>query len=91
MAEAAVQALAMPMLHVYRNILRTAKYFPSRKRDKMIIAIKEEFREKRGLPEGVALAHAREVAERGLSDLRGYMPQHNEDGSIDVTLKGATQ
>lgn len=37
----------MPMLHLYRNILKAAKYFPSKKRDRIILGIKAEFREKK--------------------------------------------
>lgn len=37
------------------------------------------------------LAHAREVAERGLGDLQIYLPENSvcEDGTIDLRLRGA--
>jgi hypothetical protein len=35
------------ILHLYRNILAAAKYFPSKKRDRIIDGIKAEFRDSR--------------------------------------------
>ncbi len=43
-----------------------------------------------GLQEGEKLTHARVVAERGLSDLRAYLPAAGAEGDISVSLKGAT-
>lgn len=37
----------LPMLQLYRHILKAAKQFPSVKRPKIIQQIKEEFRENR--------------------------------------------
>jgi hypothetical protein len=34
----------MSTLHLYRNILRAAQYFPSKKKNSIIKTIKEEFR-----------------------------------------------
>ncbi|KAL6760848.1 hypothetical protein V8C86DRAFT_2546279 [Haematococcus lacustris] len=81
-----------PILHLYRQILKAAKYFPSKKRDSIIREIKLEFKANKGLADSGKLAQARQVAERGLSDLRGYMPvnsSHNDN--IDIHLKGFTQ
>jgi hypothetical protein len=36
-----------PMLHIYRNILKAAKYFPSIKRDRIITEIKADFKTKK--------------------------------------------
>ncbi len=47
MGTAAVAAAQMPMLHLYRNILKAAKHFPSRKRDRIIAEIKADFRAKK--------------------------------------------
>eukprot|EP00197_Chlamydomonas_leiostraca_P003774 CAMPEP_0202865560 /NCGR_PEP_ID=MMETSP1391-20130828/6232_1 /ASSEMBLY_ACC=CAM_ASM_000867 /TAXON_ID=1034604 /ORGANISM="Chlamydomonas leiostraca, Strain SAG 11-49" /LENGTH=86 /DNA_ID=CAMNT_0049545419 /DNA_START=36 /DNA_END=296 /DNA_ORIENTATION=- len=82
---------AEPMLSLYRGILKAAKHFPSKKRDRIIIEIKAEFRAKKGLSDPAQLAKAREVAERGLADLQSYLP-HNRvgpQGGIDLHLRGA--
>jgi hypothetical protein len=34
----------MPTLHLYRHILKAAKHFPSRKRDRIYEEIRREFR-----------------------------------------------
>lgn len=50
-------AAPMPLLHVYRHILKAAKYFPSIKRDRIIAGIKTEFKENkvRGCSDGARL------------------------------------
>ena len=37
----------MPMLHVYRHILKAARFFPSVKRDRIIAEIKSDFKAKK--------------------------------------------
>lgn len=81
----------MPMLHVYRQILKAARFFPSIKRDRIIAEIKHDFRAKKDLTDPERLSHARELAERGLSDLQAYLPAARDaGGDISVSLKGAT-
>ncbi|KAF5828105.1 hypothetical protein DUNSADRAFT_18187 [Dunaliella salina] len=81
----------MPMLHVYRQILKAARFFPSIKRDHIIAEIKHDFRAKKDLTDPDKLSHARELAERGLSDLQSYLPAARDSGGdISVSLKGAT-
>jgi hypothetical protein len=53
----------------------------------LVAAIKEEFHQSKDLAPGPALDHAREVAERGLSDLLSFS---SRGGDFSVQLKGAT-
>ncbi|PNW73934.1 hypothetical protein CHLRE_13g578800v5 [Chlamydomonas reinhardtii] len=91
------------VLHLYRHILKAAKYFPSKKRTSIIREIKEEFRSNKTLSDPDRIAHCRVLAERGLSDLQAYVPAgagagagaggHTHSmlgGDISITLKGAT-
>eukprot|EP00195_Chlamydomonas_chlamydogama_P016168 CAMPEP_0202894654 /NCGR_PEP_ID=MMETSP1392-20130828/4010_1 /ASSEMBLY_ACC=CAM_ASM_000868 /TAXON_ID=225041 /ORGANISM="Chlamydomonas chlamydogama, Strain SAG 11-48b" /LENGTH=90 /DNA_ID=CAMNT_0049579409 /DNA_START=36 /DNA_END=308 /DNA_ORIENTATION=- len=81
---------AQSVLQIYRHILKAAKYFPSRKRDRIIAEIKAEFRANKNLTDPKKLAHSWAVAERGLSDLQAYLPQGQQGDNISLTLKGAT-
>ncbi|KAG2438896.1 hypothetical protein HYH02_010692 [Chlamydomonas schloesseri] len=92
-------ANAPGVLHLYRHILKAAKYFPSKKRTSIIREIKQEFRANKALSDPERIAHCKVVAERGLSDLQAYAPaggpggHHTHammGGDISITLKGAT-
>mmetsp|Transcript_42812 Transcript_42812/g.128516 ORF Transcript_42812/g.128516 Transcript_42812/m.128516 type:complete len:95 (+) Transcript_42812:267-551(+) len=81
------------VLRLYRDILTAARYFPSRKRDRIIDGIKQEFRDGRALTDEAKVQHALRVARRGLSDLQSYLPVNmTQKGGTDIsiTLKGAT-
>ncbi|KXZ49360.1 hypothetical protein GPECTOR_22g954 [Gonium pectorale] len=90
-----MSANAPSVLSLYRQILKAAKYFPSRKRDNIIREIKAEFRANKALTEPERVQHCRTLAERGLSDLQAYVPAGagsggRQVGDINITLKGAT-
>jgi uncharacterized membrane protein YgcG len=93
---AAAEHAAMTVLQLYRHILRAAKEFPSVKRSTIIREIKAEFRANKDVADPDKLAHCRQLAERGLSDLNAYRSGGSGGGGsggggeASITLKGAT-
>jgi hypothetical protein len=62
------------VLGLYRAILRSARDFPSIKRDRIIADIKTEFRENKSLQDAKAVKSKLDVAADGLAKLRMYAP-----------------
>ncbi|KAG2500716.1 hypothetical protein HYH03_001481 [Edaphochlamys debaryana] len=81
-------------LTLYRHILKAAKFFPSKKRDSIIREIKSEFRANKDLADPTRLSQCLTLAQRGLADLRSYLPEARGDagggGDIQISLRGAT-
>lgn len=80
----------LSMLQLYRQILKAAREFPSVKKNAIIREIKAEFRANQSLADSGKIAHCRELAERGLSDLSAYRAAA-VSGDPSINLKGATQ
>lgn len=79
------------VLSLYRNVLRAAKHFPSKKRAGIIQGIRLEFRANKGLTDADKIQKCLATAQRGLSDLQAYLPQNSQSAEgISITLKGAT-
>jgi hypothetical protein len=60
------------LLRLYRDLLAHARRFPSKKRAGIVADVRAEWREKRALADPARVAHAVEVAVRGLATLRKY-------------------
>ncbi|KAI8463145.1 MAG: hypothetical protein J3K34DRAFT_445055 [Monoraphidium minutum] len=78
------------LLQLYRQILKAARDFPSVKKHSIIREIKAEFRANQRLTDSGKIAHCRELAERGLSDLQAYRAAAGGAGDANISLKGAT-
>ena len=76
----------MSTLHLYRDILRAAKSFPSIKRLRLLNEIRKGFRENRNL-EGDKLNDALSVAHKGLSQLSQYSRLPGTSGNWSVSLE----
>lgn len=74
------------VLSLYKSLLGLAKRFPSKKRAAMYEDIRAEFRDKAGLTDQAAIAHALEVAVRGLSTMEKYTGLSKSSKSWSVTL-----
>mmetsp|Transcript_15265 Transcript_15265/g.51776 ORF Transcript_15265/g.51776 Transcript_15265/m.51776 type:complete len:102 (+) Transcript_15265:107-412(+) len=77
----------VPMLHLYRNILREARRFPSRNRASILEEIKTEFRENRGITDPTVLRDKRWLAEKGLTQLRMYTGLDKRSDHWSVALE----
>lgn len=80
------------VLHLYRAILKNARFYPSKNRDKLITEAKSLFREHKDLQDRAKLDKELESAKLGLAELQMYAPQNIEsaDGDMSVTLRGGT-
>ncbi|EKU22357.1 hypothetical protein NGA_0419902 [Nannochloropsis gaditana CCMP526] len=82
-------ATSAAVLHLYRRIIKNAKVFPSKGRDRMLKEIREEFRlnAKESDPEKVK--HHRSMAIQGLSQLQAYTGLEDSDMDWSVTMEQA--
>lgn len=80
------------ILQLYRDILRFAKHYPSKKRDAIIADIKETFHDNKSLTDSQRVQEAIQQAKIGLSELRQWVPDNlqDSDGSWSVSLRGNT-
>lgn len=80
------------ILQLYRQILRLAKHYPSRKRDAIIEEIKLTFHDNKTLTSVQSVNEAIQHAKMGLSELRQWVPDNlqERDGSWSVSLRGNT-
>ena len=78
------------ILKLYRDVLRAAARFPSKKRAQIIADIKLEFREGAPLTDSAAVQRRIAVAEDGLVRLRQYVTLDKGAASWDVSLAGAS-
>lgn len=72
---------------LYKQLLWNAKRFPSKKRDSILQDIRIEFREKASLSNPDAVAHAIEVAVRGLGTMQKYTGLDKKSKDWKVTLE----
>lgn len=75
---------------LYRQLLKTAKRFPSIKRDGILSDIRIEFRANRDLTDPTKLQQARKVAVDGLHMMEQYTNLDPKAKEWEVHLKGAT-
>lgn len=80
------------MLLLYRQILRHARHYPSKKRDSIIKEIKDTFHDNKNLTDSTSIQEAIKYARMGLSELRQWTPDNlqSPDGSWSVSLRGNT-
>lgn len=70
---------------LYRNILRCMKTYPSSKRDKLIVAIKEEFHDHAKETDPKKVANYIRDAEAGLHQIQQYSKKTHR-GLVDYTI-----
>ena len=75
------------LLRLYRDLLAHARRFPSKKRAGIVADVRAEWREKRALRDPARVAHAVEVAVRGLATLRKYTALDARAGDWAVQLE----
>lgn len=83
------------IVQLYRQILRYAKHYPSKKRSSIITDIKLTFHEDKALTDATKIDSALQRARIGLDELKQYAPEvmeaaGGEDGSWSVSLRGNT-
>ena len=68
------------ILHLYRSIVKSAKRFPSIKRDKLVANIRMEFRQNASCSDPKKVNGYLELAIKGLDQLNAYsnLPKHND-------------
>lgn len=73
------------ILSIYKQILKSAKTFPSIKRDKLIEEIKSTFREHSKLTDKKKIEQQIDVAIKGISQLNMYnFPKNQSRWSVDL-------
>lgn len=75
------------ILGLYKELLRHAQKFPSKKRDAIHQDIRLEFREKSKLSDPAAIAHALEVAVRGVGTMGKYTSLNKSSKQWQVKLE----
>lgn len=83
------------IVRLYRQILRYAKVYPSKKRSSIIADIKLSFHEDKALTDATKIKNALQHARIGLDELKQYAPEvmgaaSGDDGSWSVNLRGNT-
>lgn len=82
------------IVQLYRQILRYAKHYPSKKRSSIIEDIKLTFHEDKSLTDAIMIENALQRARIGLQELKQFAPEEmesgNEDGSWNLNLRGNT-
>jgi hypothetical protein len=73
--------MSQSTLNLYRNIIRSAKVFPSRNRTRIVEEIRVDFRKNKDLQEGEPLRIAMGVAIKGLEQLNAYTHLDPRKGS----------
>lgn len=71
---------------LYRNLIKYAKLYPSSNRDKMVIAIKEEFRDHRNETDEKKLERYLSEAEGGLQRLQSYSKLNSKDANLNMSM-----
>ena len=82
------------IVQLYRQILRYAKHYPSKKRTSIIADIKLTFHEDKALTDATKIDNALQRARIGLDELKQYAPSvmdsAGDDGSWSLSLRGNT-
>lgn len=76
-------------VRLYRHLLKTARYFPSVKKDGIVQDIRHEFRANKGLEDPDKLQQARKIAVEGLQHMEMYTKLDPRSQEWEVHLKGA--
>lgn len=74
------------LIHLYRNIIKAAKRFPSRNRDKIVKEIRFEFRKNAKEIDQAKVDQYVHLAKKGLGQLSMYSNLSGTQGSWSVTL-----
>ena len=76
------------MLHLYRQVLKAAQQFPSKKRALIIVDIKAEFREGAGVTEAAEVSRRLKLAQDGLARLLSYSGLSRDSKEWSIALSG---
>ncbi len=76
-------------VRLYRHLLKTAKQFPSVKKDGIVQDIRHEFRVNKDLADPDKLQHARKIAVDGLRHMEMYTKLDPKSQEWEVHLLGA--
>ena len=74
------------LVHLYRNIIKAAKIFPSKKRDKILQEIRFEFRNNAKETDQIKIDQYVHLAKKGLGQLSMYSNLSSTQGGWSVTL-----
>lgn len=77
----------MRTLHLYRNILRHIKVFPSIKRDRLVAEVRYEFRKNRNEQNPEKLTKQIAVATKSLEQLQMYTKLQQNPGDWEVDME----
>ncbi|CAD8082650.1 unnamed protein product [Paramecium primaurelia] len=69
---------AMSILTLYRMLIKNVQYYPSKNRFKIMLAIKESFRDNRQLNDPKRITQEIKIAQMGLRNLEMYRIKNNE-------------
>jgi len=76
------------VLHLYRQVLKAAQQFPSKKRASIIVDIKAEFREGAGVTEAAEVSRRLKLAQDGLARLLSYSGRSRDSKEWSIALSG---
>ncbi|GAB5031477.1 Hypothetical protein NocV09_00600300 [Nannochloropsis oceanica] len=88
-APVATSAVTTAVLQLYRRIIKNAKVFPSKGRDRMVKEIREEFRVNAKETDPDKIRNHRSMAIKGLSQLQAYTGLVDTDMDWSVTMEPA--
>ncbi|CAD8161800.1 unnamed protein product [Paramecium octaurelia] len=69
---------AMSLLTLYRMLIKNVQYYPSKNRFKIMLAIKESFRDNRLLNDPKRITQEIKIAQMGLRNLEMYRIKNKE-------------
>eukprot|EP00752_Nemacystus_decipiens_P012988 g11492.t1 len=75
------------MLSLYRHIIRNARVYPSRSRDRVLNEIRVEFRKNATEKDPVKVDEQRQLAMKGLQQLMVYTKMDTSGLDMSVTLE----
>jgi hypothetical protein len=86
MTEAIFMYRGINLIHLYRNIVKAAKRFPSKKRDKILREIRYEFRKNSTETNPQKIDQSIMLAKKGLGQLSMYSDLSDNRNAWSVTL-----
>lgn len=81
----------VPIVLLYRHILKAAKKFPSIRRDNIIEEIKVEFHANKGLTDKGKIQERTRAALNGLEQLAQYAGMEEKEYNWDLYLRGGCE
>lgn len=75
------------MIALYRNIIRHARVYPSKSRDRVLKEIRVEFRKNAGETDPKKAGQQRQLAMKGLQQLMMYTTMDRSSMDMSVTLE----